>query len=1265
MSQQLSDSTSDIGTGKSVDSAHGAGRTKRGWLRFFVRLYFLIIVLAAALVVAAPTIVSMRPVTQFALGYVNGAIRGEVAVDSVALSWTKPTVLKDARVLDSDRREVLVVPQVTLSRSVWAMVREAWSFGELHIDDPVLQVYVDADQTVSIVEAFETVGDGTSDGGIEVGSGDIGIHPVGRVVVRGGAATIERDGSAPVMVTGIQTDVALNGLEQVVGELALTPPDSGALKGGFKVANLVRDGVVDAASADVEVDLRSERPVDLLTVSKVLQDLGVVDESVMAGGTATFAIDGSMHGGESSLTYKLGLANVRTVHEAAPLNLSIKGDGQFDGETWRVQLNAVDEAGTGNAKVALDGVLRDGDVLLNYDVALADVRAVDGATPLNLQVKGKGQYDGQTIQAEAAIGGAPGNVTALLMAEVPEALPALDVEQVLNALVAGESLSLPALTLTVDGVLDLPAMVSALPGVLPLNKDLHLDSGRLELSDVAVRGGATPSVAGRLHLTDVSAVGGGRTLKPEPVTLDVAAKLETGRGVVVDRADVRAAFASVEASGTVEDMSCTFDVDAGQMLSELTQVVDVGEMELSGRVSGAATLNRIDEQSISTDVRADLANVRFSSGDGPVYAVDSGSIHEIGRVTLRDDRVASIEATSLSVDVDQRFFAAGSGDYDVASGAMSARIGDARVDLAHAASRLKPLLGDVLDRFGGAVGGSFSVARSSADAPMTTSGQLRGNRLTVEGRPFADGPVTLAWSDLVLDEARLQVARVDVSADETTFQGEDVRVDIQDATITKAKVAVETDLRGLEQKLKRITGEDVLGSVEGRTTMDATIVQHDGSYLINGTGQFANLAFRAGDQDIRERSVDVAFNANIDPAGKTITLGSNRVTSDSLTAIVTGDVAKFDTVPVLNLRGRYDLSWGAVMDLLRQIDPKIGRTLDVEGRSASMFAVKGVAHRDSAVPPFRDLSGQVGVGWQAAKVAGVDVESQEIEAAFRDGQLTIPTTTIATSRGRVAVGGTLDFTQAVPMLRIPGSLPLLRDVAVTPELSRELISRINPVFYQIGAADGLVNLSIKDVAMPLDATQSARGRGTGQLELVETRLMPAGLMMELLSLSGLAGGKWIGCRLEGADFTIREDRIHYRNFGMIFADQVDVRFYGSVGFDDTLDLVVSLPVHEKLLGKLGVRARLEGYAAVLKGLRVDIPLAGTRKKPKLNLAAVDTQKLLDRVLRDAVGNTVEDLVEDLIKKNTGRKDGRKTKPSRRKQPTNDASRKRAGKKQPR
>jgi hypothetical protein len=94
----------------------------------------------------------------------------------------------------------------------------------------------------------------------------------------------------------------------------------------------------------------------------------------------------------------------------------------------------------------------------------------------------------------------------------------------------------------------------------------------------------------------------------------------------------------------------------------------------------------------------------------------------------------------------------------------------------------------------------------------------------------------------------------------------------------------------------------------------------------------------------------------------------------------------------------------------------------------------------------------------------------------------------------------------------------------------------------------------------------------------------------------------------------------------------DLKFRGSVGFDSTVDLVVSLPLTMQLLDQIGgIKTPLGLLTDQLPKMRVDVPLVGTREHPRLDFAKVDKQAIMKQLLSlpAAPAKGVEGLLKEL------------------------------------
>ena len=137
--------------------------------------------------------------------------------------------------------------------------------------------------------------------------------------------------------------------------------------------------------------------------------------------------------------------------------------------------------------------------------------------------------------------------------------------------------------------------------------------------------------------------------------------------------------------------------------------------------------------------------------------------------------------------------------------------------------------------------------------------------------------------------------------------------------------------------------------------------------------------------------------------------------------------------------------------------------------------------------------------------------------------------------------------------------------------------------------------------------------------------------MQLLSLGGILYKPVQQLSMRQVEFRIRDGKIEYDNFTVSLIKGFDLRFSGSVGLDDDrLNLKVSLPITTNLLQKLNVKGPIADFTRVLQGLRIDIPVLGNRKNPKLDFSKVPIQDLVKRALELLLKNQVGNFLDQII-----------------------------------
>ncbi|MGE0480823.1 MAG: hypothetical protein AB7Q17_10175, partial [Phycisphaerae bacterium] len=676
-----------------------------------------------------------------------------------------------------------------------------------------------------------------------------------------------------------------------------------------------------------------------------------------------------------------------------------------------------------------------------------------------------------------------------------------------------------------------------------------------------------------------------------------------------------------------------FSADLAKLQAELGQLVDLGGHDLSGALSGNLRLTRAGDDAVDVALDAGARDVRYGTADRR-FDVQKLGLQHAGRLMLAEAKPARFEIGKLELDADGQVVASATGWVDLAKQAFDVMTQVRRADLGFVAQRSAALGVAELARYGGALAAEARVARGGADGPITSTGWLTGQALAVDGQPLLEGESKLAWSGVEVagDGERVAAKSIQLSSAAANLDATGVQLQTGDATDLRADFKADADLARVLRAVGVVARMEQPPQIAGAFAFRGQLATSGSQVTAKGDGGIDDFSIGTGETTVREPRVDFEFDAKLDPPNERLALERLRVASKPFAAELSGTIEQYSGPANLALRGRYDAGWEELTALLHELAPATKGNVVVTGRSSSEFEIRGPANQPSVQPTFRGLATAVNVGWDSATIYGVALGNAKLAPALRDGQMTLPPASIAAAQGRVNLGGVVDFQPLDATLHIPGKLALLDGVTITPELGASLLSRINPIFMHLARVEGRVFLNTTDVTLPLGEAAKTASQGAGALDLSDLKVQPGGVLGELLALAGYSAGETYEVKAGKLDFVIRDGRIVYDNFVMTFPQDFDLKFYGSVGFDDTLDLVVSVPLREAMLAKLGVKGPALALTQNLTGLRIDIPLSGTRQQPKLDLAKVDTEKLLKQLLLPKEpGKTIEKGIEDVLK----------------------------------
>ncbi len=497
--------------------------------------------------------------------------------------------------------------------------------------------------------------------------------------------------------------------------------------------------------------------------------------------------------------------------------------------------------------------------------------------------------------------------------------------------------------------------------------------------------------------------------------------------------------------------------------------------------------------------------------------------------------------------------------------------------------------------------------------------------LTRQGRPSlasASGHVTLTGSEL--DIAPLAAL---IGANELAGQAAiDLNANLDDAGLDGH---CDMKLQGLALRVGRVqlTGE-ISGNWRGAVADAGKLSK------LAGTFEVRDLDMLAGEVGLRQDSVRIVHDISLDTKAGNMDISAFalRAAPPLLSLEMAGRVSGLRGSPSLDLAGRYDGSWERMGPLLEALAPQLRSVFAPAGQTGGEFHIAGPLHQPDAKPPYRGLDAAVAVGWGSAKAYDLDLGQARLAPRMSDARVVLPTAEIAAAGGTLRLAGEVDLRGEQPVFSLPGSLTLLQDVEISRQFSHEVLSRVNPLFAGLADIDGKVSLVVEGLRLPLGEDLKTAGEGRGRLDLKQMTIRPAGFLASLLTIAGLPSGEPLPAAAEGVDFQIVAGGIAYENFTILFGKNFDLRFRGRVNFDDTLNLIVSIPVRSALLKRLGVTGPAAEYARLLEGARVEIPISGTRLRPRLDTSEVDIRPLLDRAMKALLAEQAMGRLEDLTRR---------------------------------
>ena len=309
-------------------------------------------------------------------------------------------------------------------------------------------------------------------------------------------------------------------------------------------------------------------------------------------------------------------------------------------------------------------------------------------------------------------------------------------------------------------------------------------------------------------------------------------------------------------------------------------------------------------------------------------------------------------------------------------------------------------------------------------------------------------------------------------------------------------------------------------------------------------------------------------------------------------------------------------------------------------RFKNLFEVSQQAATGQALVPG-SLAAAVSLAWNDASVMKVPLGATQFNVQLGQSiaQLSSNSTDGPISTA-MQLRPTVDMRTQNPML-IMGQGKLLDQYQLKAEDSRTWLKYAAPLIADATSAEGQASIELVGANVPLFDPMKSTVQGT--LDVHNLTIGAGPLAKQLIPLIDqvrtlLKPGSssvedrttWLQLKPQQIPVVVQQGRVHHQDFEMNYKDLL-IRTRGSVGFDQTMDLIADIPIHDDWVQD-------NKLLATLKGKSISIPIQGTLNKPQLDRRVITqmTQQLVKDAAINAANERVTEEANKLKEKYGGR-----------------------------
>jgi len=813
--------------------------------------------------------------------------------------------------------------------------------------------------------------------------------------------------------------------------------------------------------------------------------------------------------------------------------------------------------------------------------------------------------------------------------------------------------------LQVAAQVDVARLMQMLPNTIRLRPGTQIQSGQITLQVQRDPQSPQPRVTGVVKTSDLVAVNEGRQIRwDKPISASFAVS-QSPQGPQLEQLTCTADFLKLEGAGSLAGGQATFQGDLNRLMTELDKVVDLPELQMAGTLAGQIDWKHGQGDQWGGQTTVNLKNfVLQSPGMQPwqekdlsLTAIVDGLV---GAEGLQQINVGTATIVSGNDRCDARLTKPVAAPFETAAWPVSWKVTGS---LASWLARLQPVapLKDLRAE------GTFELAGAAAVSPtavVVDKATLHGQQIRAVGFGlFIDEDelqleTTAAWDQ---KNSRVNVPVTTFASSTLAFRADQMQVTYGDAGFSATGTL---DYRGDIERLTMLTEDPqkpvttrILGELGGRLTLayregvtdarlSSSINELVYATLPEKQTPTGLVSAPADAWKVQWKEPKVALQGGVayDAAKDTLSITNAAIQASQLKVMASGGISGLSTTPLVDVRGSltYDMA-----DIAQKLRPMVGESLVIEGKEERAFALVGpLGALSAATGPMNpqvpqglvsnDLQGEASIGWQTAEYLGMTFGRADVQAKLQKGVVNFAPLSIPVSSGKFVAQPQILLNAQPPVATLERG-PLLDHVEISPELCRGWLMFVAPLVANATNAEGKFSVDMEGATVPL--LDPIKCDVAGAFKIHNAKVGPGPTTAQLITmvktLRGMTGdqpfdpaspdGKvWMQMGEQKVDFRVVDGRVHHRGMKFVMKD-VEITTDGSVGFDETVEMVANIPIQEAWLKK-------DLLAAGLKGQVIQVPIRGHISKPQLD------NRALEEMSKKLIKGAAQGLIDDQLKK---------------------------------